>query len=298
MKLLKSILFSGVALLMYSTITPAQNGQVVVYTDFNFQGANMALNGNWNGGGRFDRNIRSVRVPHGYKVTLYQEKNLRGTESPLTEDWTSFVGSPWLGNIRSIRVERRAIQPPPVQGDFPVIFAQANYQGPAEAIENGYAGRSDWEGHPHRIRSIRVPAGWKLTLYTERNYRGAETTITSNISWNAGDWWNGRARSIRAFRDNTPTPAPSSFPVIYSQMNYSGLSRPIDRDFAGSIVWNGLPNRIRSIRVPQGRPIMVYEKANYKGKSYFVTSDWAPQPGDWWYGKIRSIKLNPGPQPR
>lgn len=295
MKVFKSLLFSVVALLMFSAITRAQNGQVVIYTDFNFQGASMALNGNWNGGGGFDRNIRSVRVPKGYKVTLYREKNFRGTESPLTEDWTNFVGSPWLGNIRSIKVERTNT-PPPTSGDFPIIYAQANYQGPAEAIENGYAGRSDWEGSPHRIRSIRVPAGWKLTLYTERNYRGTETTIASSISWNSGDWWNGRVRSIRVSRDNAPTPG--SFPVIYSQMNYSGRSQSIDRDFAGSIVWSGLPNRIRSIRVPQGRPIMVYEKANYKGKSYFVTSDWVPQPGDWWYGRVRSIKLNPGPQPR
>lgn len=295
MKQLKTLMLTFFSLLMLSAISPAQNGQVVIYNDFNFQGANMALNGNWNGGSGFDRNIKSVRVPHGYKVTLYREKNFKGVESPLTEDWTNFVGSPWMGNIRSIKVEWIGA-PTPAPGDFPVIYAQANYQGPAEAIENGYAGRSDWEGHPHRIRSIRVPVGWKLTLYTERNYRGTESTITSSISWNSGDWWNGRVRSIRASKDNTPTPG--NYAVIYSQTDYNGLSKTIDRDFAGSIIWNGLPNRIRSLRVPQGRPIMVYEKTNFKGKSYIVTSDWAPQPGDWWYGKIRSIKLNPGPQPR
>ena len=295
MKFLKSILIAVFCLFTLSTVSSAQNGQVVIYNDFNFQGANMALTGNWNGGSGFDRNIKSIRVPQGFKVTLYREKNFKGTESPLTEDWTSFVGSPWLGNIRSIKVERVAT-PPPAQGDFPVIYAQANYQGPAEAIENGYAGRSDWEGSPHRIRSIRVPVGWKLTLYTERNYRGTETTITSSISWEPGAYWNGKARSIRVTRDSGPVPG--GFAVVYAQNNYNGPAMAVERDWPGHRDWDGRPHRIRSIRVPQGRPIMVYERANYQGKSYLVTSDWAPQPGDWWYGKIRSIKVNPGPQPR
>ena len=278
----------------------AQNGGVVIYTGVNFTGANMSLTGNWNGGLIFDRNIKSIRVPSGYRVTIYQEKNLKGTESRLTEDWNPGNGAYWFGKIRSIRIDRAQIQPPIAPGDFPVIYAQANYQGPAEAVENGYAGRPDWEGSPHRIRSIRVPAGWKLTLFTERNYRGTETSITSNISWNVGDYWNGKARSIRTERTNggIVPPIPGGFPVVYAQNNYNGPAMAIQHDWAGHRDWDGRPHRIRSIRVPQGHPIMVYEKANYRGKSYMVTSDWAPQPGDWWYGKIRSIKVNPGPQPR
>ncbi|MDQ3221433.1 MAG: beta/gamma crystallin-related protein [Acidobacteriota bacterium] len=295
MKQLKVVIFAAFCFFLFSENITAQYGQVVIYNDFNFQGANIPLNGNWNGDRGFDRNIKSIRVPQGYKVTIYREKNFKGTESPLTEDWTSFIGSPWIGNIRSIRVERVAVQPP-TSGNFPVIYAQPNFQGPAEAIENGYAGRRDWEGSPHRIRSIRVPAGWKLTLYTERNYRGTETMITSDISWEPGAFWNGRARSIRVTRDSGTVPG--GFAVVYAQNNYNGPAMVVERDWPGHRDWDGRPHRIRSIRVPQGRPIMVYERANYRGKSYLVTSDWAPQPGDWWYGKIRSIKVNPGPQPR
>jgi hypothetical protein len=168
------------------------------------------------------------------------------------------------------------------------------------AVERDWAGSRDWEGSPHRIRSIRVPLGWKLRLYEQRNFGGAETAITSNISWGPGDHWNGRVRSIRVERTNggIVPPTPGGFPVIYAQANFNGPAMAIERDWPGNRDWNGNPHRIRSIRVPQGRPIMVYERANYGGKSYLVTADWAPQPGDWWYGKIRSIKVNPGPQPR
>ena len=96
----------------------------------------------------------------------------------------------------------------------------------------------------------------------------------------------------------SPPTVRGHFPVVYAQMNFNGPAMAVQQDWPGNSDWDGNPQRIRSIRVPQGRPIMVYEKRNYRGMSYLVTSDWAPQPGDWWYGKIRSIKVNPGPQPR
>ncbi|MGB7069208.1 MAG: beta/gamma crystallin-related protein [Pyrinomonadaceae bacterium] len=297
MKQLRLLVLLMLGLLLFSGIISAQNNQVIIYNDFNFQGANIALTGNWNGTGGFDRNIKSVRIPQGYRVTMFQEKNFRGTSTGvMTEDWNPGRGAHWINRVRSIRVEG-GYAPPPTPGDFPVIYAQANYQGPAEAIENGYAGRRDWEGSPHRIRSIRVPAGWKLTLYTLRNYTGQQTTVTSSISWVPGDWWSGKVRSIRVERTGGGT-TPGGSVVIYAQNNYNGPAMAVDRDWPGNRDWDGRPHRIRSIRVPQGRPIMVYEKTNYRGRSYLVTSDWAPQPGDWWFGRIRSIKLNPGPQPR
>jgi len=299
MKQLKLYLLVFFGLFLFADFVAAQSGQVVIYNDVNFQGANAALTQSWKGGGGFDRNIKSIRVPRGYIVTIYEGKNYKGVESRLTEDWNPGAGAYWFGRIRSIRIDGAQIQPPiqpPSSGSFPVIYAQPNFQGPAEAIENGYPGRRDWEGSPHRIRSIRVPAGWKLTLYTERNYRGTETTITSDISWEPGAYWNGRARSIRVSRETQP-PTSGSFPVIYAQANLQGPAEAIERDFAGHRDWEGSPHRIRSIRVPQGWYLVVYDKRNFRGKSYNVNSDWTPQPGDYWYGRIKSIKVYQGKPP-
>lgn len=297
MKTTRSLIISlgfGFCVMVFAGVADAQ---VIIYNDFNFQGANMTISGNWNGTGGFDRNIKSIRVPPGYKVTIYRERNHRGVTSVLREDWSAPTGSPWINNIRSIRVEREAVVPSPES--FPVIYAQTNYSGPAMAVERDWAGSRDWNGNPHRIRSIRVPPGWKLTLYEQANYRGAQTSVTSNVSWESGAYWNGRVRSIRVEKlGGTVPPMPGVGPVIYSQTNFSGTSMAIVRDWPGANDWDGKPNRVRSIRVPHGHPVMVYEKKNYKGRSYLVTSDWTPQPGDWWYGKIRSIRLNPGPQPR
>ena len=184
---------------------------------------------------------------------------------------------------------------PPVGGNFPIIYSQANYNGPSTALENDWSGDGDWDGSPYRIRSIRIPAGWRLTLYTQPNFRGTETNITSDISWDSGAYWNGRARSIRVSRDTGS--GITGFPIIYAQANLRGPSEAIENGFAGNRDWEGSPHRIRSIRVPQGWYLVLYDQRNYRGKSYNLDADWTPQPGDYWYGNIRSIKAYKGRPP-
>lgn len=276
-----------------------QSEQVVIYNDYNFQGANIPLNGSWDGGGVFDRNIKSIRVPSGYRVTLYTQRNYRGTQTVITDDWNPGAGAWWTTRIRSIRITGAPVQPPS-SGNFPVIYAQANYRGPAMAVERDWSGSRDWDGSPHRIRSIRVPDGWKLTLYEQPNFRGTQTVIRSNISWTPTAYWNGRTRSIRVSRDDESddTPSPSGFPVIYARPNLQGPAMAVERDFAGNADWSGSPHQIRSIRVPSGWFLVLYDRRNFRGKSYNLDSDWTPMPGDYWYGRIRSIKVYKGAPPK
>ena len=307
MKLVKFWALAVFCIFTFSIGVSAQDN-VIIYNAPDFQGANIPISGNWNGGNGFDRIIKSIRVPNGYRVTIYDKKDFKGTQAVLTEDWNPGAGAWWTSRVRSIRVDRAQIQPlppvPPATGDFPVIYAQPNYQGPAMAVERDWTGSRDWNGSPHQIRSIRVPNGWRLTLYEKPNFGGAETRITSNISWGTGDHWNGRVRSIRVQRAQIEPPikpsppSPSGFPVIYAQENFQGPAEAVERDFAGSKDWEGSPHRIRSIRVPQGWYLVLYDKRNFRGKSYNLNSDWMPQPGDYWYGRIKSIKVYKGTPPK
>ncbi len=170
----------------------------------------MTINESWKGGG-FDRVIKSIRVPAGYRVTLYTDKNFKGTETTIAEDWNPGAGAWWTTRIRSIRVNRAQIQPPigppqPAPNSFPVIYAQANFQGPAEAVERDFAGRRDWEGSPHQIRSIRVPQGWYLVLYSKQNFRGKSYNLDRDWTPQQGDWWNGRIKSIKVYKGTPPKP--------------------------------------------------------------------------------------------
>jgi len=208
MKKLKLFCLAIFGLFLFANFATAQSGQVVIYNDVNFQGANMGLTQSWKGGGGFDRNIKSIRVPPGYRVTIYEGKNYKGTESPLIEDWNPGAGAYWFGRIRSIRIDRAQIQPVPVQppspSSFPVLYAGTNFDGPAEAIEVDKMELRDWDGSPHTIRSMRVPDGWYLVVYTKRNFRGNSYNVSTNITFAPGDQWYNKIRSIKVYKGRPP----------------------------------------------------------------------------------------------
>lgn len=209
---IKYLAVSLVAVFMFAAAAVAQIEQVVVYNDYNFQGANMALKQSWKGGNGFDRIIKSIRVPAGYRVTLYTEKNYKGTETRLTEDWNPGAGAYWINKARSIRIDRAQILPPvgplpptpPTPASFPVIYVGTNFDGTAEAIERDKAELPDWDGSPHTIRSIRVPEGWYFVLYSKKNFRGKSYNLSSNITFAPGDEWYNKIRSIKVYQGRPP----------------------------------------------------------------------------------------------
>jgi len=212
MRKIKYGLFVLLGLLIFGKSVSAQSSQVVIYNDVNFQGANTALNESWKGGGAFDRNIKSIKVPSGFRVRIYEGKNFKGAESLLTEDWNPGQGAYWIGRIRSIRIDRAQIQPPvkplpptpPEVEGFPVIYAGTNFDGAAEAVERDKADLVDWDGSPHTIRSIRVPKGWFFVLYTKKNFGGKSYNVSSNITFAPGDQWYNKIRSIKVYKGKPP----------------------------------------------------------------------------------------------
>ena len=149
--------------------------QVVVYEGENFTGRSWTPREIWTGSPEWDRRIRSIRVPKGFKVTLYSEPYFSVTQSNLLEDWSTRPGNAWIGRIRSFRIHRTSPSP---TSSYPVIYSQSDFHGPAMAIERDFASLPDWDGSPHHIRSIRVPAGWMVTIYEHPNYRGRSENLT------------------------------------------------------------------------------------------------------------------------
>jgi len=208
MKQLRFLVTVFSSLVLLSICVSAQTNGVVVYNDHNFRGASMTLTESWSGGRGFDRIIKSIRVPAGYRVRMYDKKNFKGGETMITEDWNPGAGAWWTTRIRSIRIERAQIQPPvrptPTPSSFPVIYAGTNFDGPAEAIERDKSELTDWDGSPHTIRSMRVPPGWFFVVYTEKNFRGRSYNINSNMTFAPGDAWYNKIRSIKVYKGKPP----------------------------------------------------------------------------------------------
>ena len=120
-------------------------------------------------------------------------------------------------------------------------------------------------------------------------------------------WTTGRSNPCDSYNPGYPYPSSGplppvnppqgrGYPVMFSQSNYTGTSLSLDRDWAGSNDWNTRNNRVRSIRVPFGWSVIVYDKTNFRGRSQTITGNWAPLPNDYWYGKVRSARVMRGQQ--
>lgn len=92
----------------------------------------------------------------------------------------------------------------PIDNGTPVLYAGTNFDGAAVAIDRDWSDNQDWDGSPNTIRSIRVPQGWYLVIYTKKNYGGKSYNINSNITFAPGDQWYNKIRSIKVYRGNPP----------------------------------------------------------------------------------------------
>jgi hypothetical protein len=82
------------------------SSRVVLYDATDFHGRSEAIAGNWPGGGYCDQRVQSMRVPRGFRVTVYRQPNYQGAGETLTGDWNPGPGAAWVGQIRSIRVHQ------------------------------------------------------------------------------------------------------------------------------------------------------------------------------------------------
>lgn len=94
-----------------SSSTNTASGDVYIYQDINYGGRSASLGlGSYNlaslqAKGFYNDDLSSIKVPWGYKVTLYADDNFSGASRVITAD-TSWIGNDWNDRVSSIRVEQ------------------------------------------------------------------------------------------------------------------------------------------------------------------------------------------------
>ncbi|WP_302626060.1 RICIN domain-containing protein [uncultured Eubacterium sp.] len=179
------------------------SGDVHIYQDANYGGRSASLGvGNYNlasleAKGFKNDDLTSLKVPSGYKVILYWDDNFSGASKVITGD-TSNVGSEWNDKTSSIKVERNVNT---ASGDI-YIYQDANYGGRSVSLGEGQYTLSSLQAKGFKnddLSSIKVPFGYKVTLYWDDNFSGASKVITSDTSY-VGNDWNDKASSIKVER--------------------------------------------------------------------------------------------------
>ena len=176
------------------------SGDVYIYQDSNYGGRSASLGvGSYNlaslqAKGFKNDDLSSVKVPSGYKVTLYWDDNFSGSTKVLTGD-TSYVGSDWNDKASSIKVERNVNT---TSGNI-YIYQDSNYGGRSALLGVGQYTLASLQAKGFKnddLTAIKVPFGYKVTLYADDNFSGSTKVITSDTT-NVGGDFNDKTSSIK-----------------------------------------------------------------------------------------------------
>ncbi len=113
--------------------------------------------------------ISSVKVPHGWKVTLYEHAGFTGRTKILTRDTASL---PDFNDMTSSIV---------VDGPA-CVFEHNNYGGRSQVLTPGRYDISQLTIGNDCVSSVKVPHGWKVTLYEHAGFTGRTKILTQDTA--------------------------------------------------------------------------------------------------------------------
>ncbi len=102
----KVMLFTLVIIL--SSITNAFS-QIVCYSSTNFSGNNIKISKSWSAASNMAWNdkINSIKVPQGWRVTLYEHGPGNGKNITITKDWTADAS--WRNKISNMTITKNTL---------------------------------------------------------------------------------------------------------------------------------------------------------------------------------------------
>ncbi len=224
----KSILLSFV-LMATTAISALAQDHVTVYRDCQYRGSSHNLYE----GEYLDRDlgvgndaISAIRIPKGWKVTVYTNNRFQGASRTFDES-VSCMPADLNDKISSIRVERSrgyqsSGQSHSSTGNRVTLFVDCNYRGGSHQLSPG-SYRADQLGIGNdRLSAIRIPNGMKVTVYMDNNFRGASLTFDEDVSCMPAQY-NDKVSSIRVEHSNSSRNYNSNANRNYSNQN-QGLS--------------------------------------------------------------------------
>ena len=179
------------------------SAQVVVYTECNYSGnaQTLKVNSYINSTkiGLPDNSISSIKIPAGYKATIYTDANMKGREVALTEN-QKCLPSILNDAISSIIITKTSTNI--ANGGKISIYSSCNYRGKAyQFAPNNYSDLRKSLGN-NLPQSFQIPSGLQIELYSQKNFKGKKlATYSSNVSCTSKTIQ--QARSIKIVKKTT-----------------------------------------------------------------------------------------------
>jgi M6 family metalloprotease-like protein len=225
----------------------------IVYQHNDYQGNCQVLDA-----GRYDVRqlsigndvISSVRVPPGWRVTLYQHAGFAGATRVLTADTPALTG---FNDATSSIIVQRA---------FVVVYEHNNYQGRYQVLDAGRYDLGQLTIGNDVISSVKVPPGMRVILYQHANFGVPAKVLTADTP--ALPDFNDQTSSIVVAR---------TWPVVYEHNDYQGRYQVLDAgryDLGQLTIGNDV---ISSVQVPVGWRVTLYQHAGFVGATKVLTAN-------------------------
>lgn len=246
-------------------------------------------------------NFKSIRIPHGMKVTLFDGDNFHGSSIVLTDNAnTNFLkakGFAQTAQTISLIIEELSQASMPAEGTFVTIYKD-DFSG---ASRNLLPGQYEWhelgDVGNDQLSSIKIPKGMKVTLYEHSGFTGRKLVLAQDTraSIFVANKFNDLTSSILVEEKPEPVPVAISKPVVMPtvsvtppvsaesvleptlptiyQSDFSGPAKSFDVGAYG-IDQLGIGNdELSSIKVPYGFRVTLYEHAGFEGRKLVVTQN-------------------------
>jgi len=237
--------------------------------------------------GAFGKDISSIKIQPGFKVTFYENPDLTGASIVKTSDVFCLVNDGWNDRIQSMEVE--------VTNPGVIVYKDCNYQGRAVYLPAGSFTLSQLQArgiNNDEISSLKVSGDYVIEAFENDNFSGAMTSYTANTDCLVAGGWNDRITSIRIR-------SLSDAVVLYSDCSYGGVGigfKKGDYDM-NALVAAGIANDVvSSLQVAGGYEVVAYQDWDFTGTSYLLNSNYsclASSAIDNWISSIR-VRLKSG----
>jgi Domain of unknown function (DUF4476)/Beta/Gamma crystallin len=250
--------------------------------------------------------VRSIRIPSGLQVTLFEKASFEGTSLVLTQDANlKLLSGKGFGNVTqnvSIIVEKA---PEPVTNTPAVTFFKDNFSGPTLNLGPGHYDHYELGNVDNdHLSSVKVPKGMKVTLYEHGGYKGRSIVITQDASADflIKNKFNDITSSIfiellpesvvetpvvkdsvkeKPVAPTVPLPTvvteekndPASPMAIFYEGNFSGLSKKLGPGRYTAAMLGMGDNAISSVKVPEGLRVTLFDQPKFNGKSLVLKGE-------------------------
>ena len=240
--------------------------------------------------------VRSVKVPAGMQVTLYEKDNFEGTSLVLLQSANrKLIEGKGFGKIAmnvSIIVEKA---PEAVLKEPTITIFKDNFSGPSLNLRAGYYDHYELGTVDNdKVSSVKVPQGMKVTLYEHGGYKGRSLILTqdANANYLIKNKFNDITSSLYIEVLPKPEPEPvKEIPVVVPVVVVEETEKDLAADDPAAprvTIYEGLfggaskklghgrydalamgigDNALSSIKIPTGLLVTLYDQPNFKGKS-------------------------------